>query len=265
MTVMEEIKTVDTEIENLKTILDFLTRNKIGWRNKKARKKLGIFLNSLQQIKINLLQIKQKLTNIGTGAETEAVEKINDICFLVDELHPKIKDMTRRLIEEELDRLRRTFATVKGLLPSTLELHPHVLEVLDKVPPDIKEELRLLFDEILKCYSARAYRATIVFCGTVLEVGLGRKYFEKKKESDPNIDPESVENELENLTIGQIINRCRDAQVIEEYPGLEEVSRLINKVRRPSIHHKKHLFKPGIDDMRTVFYAVISAIKKLYP
>lgn len=262
---MQEIELIDTKIKNLEAILDFLVRNKMGWRNRKARTKLGIFLDFLQQIKINLLQIKQKLTDIETGAKTEATEKIDDICFLVDELHPKIRDMPIRLIEGELDRLKRTFSTVKGLLPSTLELHPPMLEVLSKVPLEIREETKLLFDEILKCYYAHAYRATIAFSGTVLETGLGRKYLEKMKESDPNIDPESVERELDHLAIGQIIGRCRDAHIIEEYPGLDEMSTLINKMRRPSIHHKKRLFKPEIDDARTVFYAVISVIKKLYP
>jgi hypothetical protein len=262
---MIEFDQIEEEISKLENIFNFLEKNNYEIYYRNIRVKFQDFKNSLQKIKLNLLQIKQKLNNLEESLVKQAKDSIDDLCFSIDDFYNNLGNRRRDLIYNEIDMIKRIFTTIKGTLPlAQLELQVDVNEILNKIPEEIVDEIKFDFEEVRKCYSVSAYRAVISFCGRILEVALSRKYYEKKMELDHESNPEEINEELGNLTLGQVISRCRDVGIMLDVPGLEETSGLINKVRVWSIHHKIRVYKPGPDEANGTINFTKAIIKKLF-
>jgi hypothetical protein len=146
-----------------------------------------------------------------------------------------------------------------------LELQVDVPDLLGRLPSPIRVEIAQDFVEVQRCYEAGAYRATISFCGRILEVVLGRRYSEERRKSNSSLKAPQVEQEISGLTLGQIIKKCEQIGLQITYPGLDDYASLINRTRVVAIHHKRApLFQPGLNAARGVVELTVEVIRDLY-
>lgn len=216
-------------------------------------------------MKSELIQLRQRLDSVDHRYSEKPIGIIDDLCVEIDDLHTNINSLSLTVLSEHVDMVKRLVSSLKGFLPTTLlDLDVNEDEILKSTPKDLHEEVKSDFDEIRKCFSAQAYRASIAFCGRILESTLGRRYYDEKRKLNPKLTLPDVENELTNLSLGQIIGKCRSVGLLKDQPDVESYADLINKVRILSIHHKPTKFTPGPDAVRGTVNFMSEVIRKIY-
>jgi len=220
-------------------------------------------MDSLLTIKTNLISLRGRLQHIPSRLSEPPVEQIDNLVFGIDDLHRDLMKLPSEVLREQLTIIQRVLATLKGLLPlSLLELQVDLPDVLNRIPSQVRREVKYDFEEVSKCYSAQAYRAGIIFCGRIVETILQRKYYEKR--SSQGTRPEQINKELEGLTLGRIIAKCREQGLVGEIPGLEEYSAVVNALRIPSVHATRRVYTPGPEAVRGTISLTLELIKTLY-
>ncbi len=262
---LTSIDSVEEQSRNLRSILEGLKSRHLEIYHARARTHRDSFKDTLLSMKSELMQLRQRVASLGRFSD-KPVAIIGDICVELDDMHQNINSLSMDILEEHVDIVKRSIASLKGFLPLTLlELEVNEEEILKKIPKDLHEEIKADFNEIRKCFSAQAYRASIAFCGRILESVLGRKYYEEKKRNNPRVTIVDVENELLTLSFGKIIEKCRSVGLLSQQSDVESYADLINKVRILSIHHKPGKFAPGPDAVKGTMNFMSEVIKKLYP
>ncbi len=227
------------------------------------RSKKALFKDSLLEVKTNLLSLKSKLKALPSSVSTAPLEHIDNLVFEADSLHESLSEFSPDSLEERVDLVQRVFATIRGTLPLTLlELEMNAPSILRSLPGIIRVEVKKDFEEISRCYSAQAFRASIVFCGRVAETILRRRYFEKRTEQ--GIQPQDIETEFNRWSLGVLIGKCRELGVLSDIPGLDEYSSLVNAVRIPSVHSTRRTYNPGPDAARGVISLTVELVKSVY-
>jgi|SRR5208282_2586523 len=256
---------IEQRSRQLDSILRSTKRKHLQIYHTKAIKDYYDFKENLLSLKSELMQLKQQLSSIERQYSEKPIAFIDDTCIELDDLHKNIKSLSLDILEEHVDIVKRLIASLRGFLPITLlELEVNENELLKRIPKDLRDEITSDFAEIRKCFSAQVYRASIAFCGRILESALGRKYYEEKRKLNSKITIQDIENELTNLSFGKIIEKCRDVGLLKDQPDVESYADLINKVRILSIHHKPSKFAPGPDAVKGTVNFMSEVIQKLY-
>jgi len=263
---MDEFQIMHECLSDLDRSLSLLSKKKTGLHDKRITARIKAIKDSLLLLKTNLVQVNRKLKVIDPKYSRHSIELTEDICDEIDYIHTNIESMSVDLLRERVDLIRRVLASLEGSIPKTLlELQVDVPDLLGRLPSPLRAEVAQDFVEVQRCYEAGAYRAAISFCGRILEVVLGRKYFEERRKSQPSLDGSQIEGEIAGLTIGQILKRCKEIGLQITYPGLDDYANLINRTRVPAIHHKgAPLFLPGPNAARGVVELTVEVIKDLY-
>jgi len=265
MGTLQSIDSIEQWSRNLDSILRGLKSRHLQIYHARAQRQRDTFKDTLLSLKSDLMQLRQRVALIGPEYSEKPIGIIDDICAELDDLHHNIKSLSLDILEEHVDLVKRLISSLRGFLPTTLlDLEVNEDEILRRVPKDLREEIKSDFAEIRKCFSVQAYRASIAFCGRILESILGRRYYEEKKKQNTKLTPQDVENELANLSFGKIIEKCRSVGLLTNQPDVESYADLINKVRILSIHHKPARFVPGPDAVKGTINFMSEVITKLY-
>lgn len=263
---MPQLDEISKQLNTLAIIMSELRKKRLQISHARARRHRESFKDTLLLLKADLIQLRQKVRALGQSYAKESVEIIEDLRVEIDDLHTNLEGISLDVLLEHVDLVKRLVASLKGFLPMTLlELELNEDEIVKKLPLDIRGEVKDDFTEVKRCFSAQAYRASIAFCGRILETTLGRKYYEKKKASNHGLTAKDVENELATLSFGKIIGKCREVGLLVDQPDVESYADLINRVRILSIHHKGSRYAPGPDAAKGAINFMSEVIRKLYP
>jgi hypothetical protein len=246
----QEILTIDEQLLRLETLVTEIDK-------RKTRKRISAYVSSILEVKENLIRLQRRLRRFpaitveDANDKTEANDLIEDMLSNIRERERLVAESKTEILSQDVQTLRIVFSELRGSLPVA-----QIMFSVDfaGVPPEIREELRLDFEEVRNCYYNDAFRSAIGMCGRVLELMLARKYFE-----DRNID--LIE---QKLFIGQIIRKCFEDNVILE-PSLGHMSNLINSSRIDSVHTGRRIYRPSQEETRTVIEFTISLLGRLYP
>jgi hypothetical protein len=221
---------------------------------------MSSFKETILDIKTNLLSLKTKMRGIPSESSGPPVEKIDDLTSALDDMHRDLNGMPLRTIQVEFDLVQRMISTIRGILPMTLiSVQVDLPTILPSLHRTIRSEVKRDFEEVVKCYSVQAYRASIAFCGRIAETVLRRKYYEKRRRQ--GIATTAIESELERLTLGQVIGRCRDVGIMNSIQGLDEYSGLVNRLRVPSVHVSILPYDPGPDATKGAISFTLALIR----
>jgi hypothetical protein len=126
---------------------------------------------------------------------------------------------------------------------------------INKIPAEIKEEVRADLDEMKRCFESKCYRSCIILCGRVIEVCLHAKYFKKTGfdilEKNPGIG------------LGKLIAKMQEKGIRLD-PGLTQQIHLVNNVRIFSVHKKQRTFYPSKEQTEAVILYTIDIVNHLF-
>ncbi|MBW2995059.1 DUF4145 domain-containing protein [Candidatus Woesearchaeota archaeon] len=172
----------------------------------------------------------------------------------------KIKEMNGFIEEIALLYPKKEFAKIilkiDGIADTVKTIQWDEIQELDvKLPKEIRDELNADYNELLKCFKNRFYRATIILCARILETALHRKYFEVTKKDLLETSP--------GIGLGKIIAKLKEAG-IDLGPGLNEQIHLINNIRISSVHKQKQAFKPSREQANAVILYTTDVMNRIF-
>ncbi len=160
--------------------------------------------------------------------------------------------------EKRLDSVRQLRALLAQVRFPTLLGHSSFIQF--KLPLGVPDVLRAEMQsdvlELEKTFHAACYRACVILCGRLLEMGLHRIYFERTGfdilEKNPGIG------------LGTLVAKLTEKQV-EFDPGLTQQIHLINQVRIYSVHKKQASFVPTKAQAQAMILYTLDILEKLFP
>ncbi len=235
------IKEIDKNLSNLKMTIEFLNKKNIKASNKFVEAQNEYYLKRMFNLsnKVDDLNIKLKQELKQDEALMGLIETLTDIS--------KIRDKTDLMIKA--NKAQRLIKSI-NLLPSS-----GIFNKPNNLPDDIKHELLEDISELNKCFEAGCYRSTIILCGRILETCLFRKYFDLTGKDILETSP--------NLGLGKLIAKLKDLEVRID-PGLTQQIHLINNIRIESVHKKKDLFLPSVQQTKAVILFTMDIVSKLF-
>lgn len=244
------------ELTRLRDGISALERTVEAILKRRTKSRLVEYTHSLLTTKENLITLRRRVRRLPetTREDVEEKEEANELIevmlLTVRERERNVEETDTEVLAEDVKNLRSAFSELSGSLPIEQIMF---LVNLANVPQDIREEIRLDFEEIRKCYYAGAFRSAIGMCGRVLEVLLGRKYFEQR-----SVDP--IE---QKWTLGHLIQRCFAEGVINE-PALGDICNFINRSRIGSVHRTRRLYRPEENETKSLVEFTVGLIRKLF-
>jgi hypothetical protein len=245
------------ELELLREEIAALERNVEVLGRRRTRNRLLEYTHLILAMKENLIKLKRKLKRLPETTEEDEEEKadtielIDTMLYAIRQRERIVEDTEMEVLIEDMNSLRSGFSELAG----SLEIDKLMFAVdFSGLPYEIKEEIKLDFEEIRRCYVAEAFRSAIGMCGRILHLALARKYFEKK----------GVDAIEQKWKTGQLIRKCFEDNVVDE-PSLGDIFNLINRSRIDSVHTTRRLYRPQQDDTRPIIEFTIGLIKKLFP
>jgi len=243
---VEIFQIVENEIKSIESILKILQEKNIEIYYRSYPHLKEEFLNSSFKIKEELAKLKSSLLK-----DEKPIEDVEDLSFIMDIFITEVNQLSRLSLEENIINFKKIFVELKGSMILEEELKFEI--DLDKIPDEIKEELIADIDDVKKCFQNKSYRGSLTFCGRIIELILGRKYFEKTGD-----DP------LEKRwTIGVLIEECKKVGIANE-PGLENLAKLINETRISSVHVKKILYLPTPEETKSLIELTNSILQRFF-
>jgi hypothetical protein len=246
---IEELVVAKQEITNLESAIEAIKR-------RRTRKRLLDYTHSLLVIKENLIRLERRLRRLAELSAEDMEEKaevkelIEETLFTIRERERNVEETKTEFLDQDIRTLRVLISEISGSL-----LIEQTMFLLDfsSLPQEIREEIKLDFEDLRKCYSVGAFRSAIGMCGLILETILSRKYFEETRE-------DLLE---QNLTLGRIIGKCVEAHVIDD-PAIGDICNLINRSRISSVHASHSSYRPREDQAKSLIEFTISLVKKLF-
>jgi hypothetical protein len=251
---VEELTTIREQILALEKLIGQIKR-------KRTQERLLGYLNSLLEVKENLIRLKRRLRRTQSSIlemGDEDAEDIDEVVDLVGMMLKGIEDIERNVqqtstenLDEEVRSLRIDFSELSGSLPVE-----QIMFLVDfsTAPQEIREEIKLDFDEMRICYNNGAFRSAIIMCGRVLELLLAKKYFDST-----HVDPVELRWQL-----GVLIRKCFERNVLTD-PGIGDICNFINHLRISSVHASHAIHRPIQEETKSVIEFTISLLKSLYP
>jgi hypothetical protein len=246
---IEELAAAKQEIASLEATIETIKRRRTIGR-------LLDYTHSLLAIKENLIRLERRLSKLSELSAEDIEEKaevkelIETALYAIRQRERNVEETKTEVLDEDIRTLRASLSEISGSL-----LIEQTMFLLDfsSLPQEIREEAKLDFEDLRKCYSVGAFRSAIGMCGLVLETILSRKYFEVMGE-------DLLE---QNLTLGRIIGKCVDDGVIDE-PAIGDICNLVNRSRISSVHLSHRPYRPREDQTKSLIEFTISLVKKLY-
>ncbi|MFT4298011.1 MAG: hypothetical protein ACMXX5_02360 [Candidatus Woesearchaeota archaeon] len=137
-----------------------------------------------------------------------------------------------------------------------IQIKPQKLSInLNKIPKEIKDEIKADIEELHKCFKNSCYRSCVILCGRVIEVCLHAKYF---KETGFDILEKNP-----GIGLGKLIAKM-DEKGIKLDPGLAQQIHLVNNVRIFSVHKKQRTFLPGKQQTEAIMLYTFDVIEKIF-
>lgn len=124
-----------------------------------------------------------------------------------------------------------------------------------RIPVDIVDEIKADFIELERCFNSKLYRSAVILCGRVLEIALHRKYYEVSGVDALEKSP--------GIGLGKLIAKLIEREVKFD-PGLTQQIHLINQVRIGSVHKKKEVFNPSLEQTQAMILYTIDVVNKLF-
>ena len=259
---MPETEAVLDDLRNITQIVAYLRRSGTEIYQTRNLSRRDSLKDYLMDAKTNLLSLRTKLSSIPPESSGPPVDKINDLVTALDSMHADLNQMPVDTVQEELDTIQRIFSTMRGILPyPLLAVQVDLPAILLSLHKTIRSEVKRDFEEVTKCYSVQAYRASLAFCARIAELVLRRKYYEKKRRQ--RVAANVIEAELSGATLGQVIGKCRDAGMMNAIQGLNEYSSILNRLRIPSLHVTIQSFDPGPNATRGAIEFTLALIRAL--
>jgi len=240
----EAIRQIEKNLADLDSIVNFLLdRDNVevyykNWgKDKPFREALRGILSALSDLrtKINAPELLPQLS----GLEDQ-----------VRGLHGKMR-LKKYDLRQRVEGLRASFLRLRPRLSPVAEIGVDVAVL----PEEIREEFGADLAELSKCMSVGAWRSSLFLCGRLLELTIGRKYWEKTR-----VDP------LEKRwTLGTLIEKADGEGVLASQPELVNLVKVIKDCRNPSTHVTMRLYSPGEDDVPPLVELTGAIIRRLYP
>jgi len=186
----------------------------------------------------------KRLAPVVSQLNTPAAQQFNELQENLYEKEGNIKDMII-----VLEKIVETLPQEKEAPAPTVEIGN------EKVPAEIRDEIKADLNEIQKCFAAACYRSVTVLCGRVLETALFRKYFEVTGKDLLETSP--------GFGLGKLIAKLREHNVSFD-PGITEQIHLINQVRVHSVHTKLNAFTPSKEQAHAMMLYTIDVLNKVF-
>ncbi len=242
MNIMKNIlKDMEKNISNLKMAIEFLNRENAKASNKFVEAQKEYYLKRMFNLsnKIDDLNVKLKQELKQDEALVNLIELLTDVS--------KVRDKTDLMVKA--NKAQRLIKSI-NLSPSS-----GIFNKPNNLPDGIKHEILEDVNELNKCFSAQCYRSVIILCGRILETCLFRKYYDLTSKDLLATAP--------NTGLGKLISKLREQNVRFD-PGLTQQIHLINNIRIESVHKKKDLFLPSLQQTKAVVLFTMDAISKLF-
>ncbi|MFT4343536.1 MAG: hypothetical protein ACMXYE_02200 [Candidatus Woesearchaeota archaeon] len=126
---------------------------------------------------------------------------------------------------------------------------------INRIPDEIRSEVRADLEEMQKCFSHECYRSCIILCGRIIEVCLHAKYYK--------VTGFDILDKNPGIGLGKLIAKM-DEKGIKLDPGLTQQIHLVNNVRIFSVHKKQRLFVPSREQTHAIMLYTADVLRKLF-
>jgi len=223
-------------VGNLKSAIEKIEKKKIPLNNKTDFTDFssteGRYI--LESYKQNLRRLQVLINNPGIPPE------VNEFLRLLT-----VSDIKKnKKVVEELSKFK------------DVEITPHRVTInMQKIPNEIRNEVKADLDELDKCFKHACYRSCVILCGRIIEFCLHAKYF---KETGFDILEKNP-----GIGLGKLIAKMTE-KGIKLDPGLTQQIHLVNNVRIFSVHKKQRTFNPGKQQTEAIMLYTFDVIEKLF-
>jgi len=192
------------------------------------------FLKSLDEVKKSALEL-------GSSPITKQIHEI------LPGLETKDKLLLRKRVNELLELSKQA--------PSESQRGEFLLQVPQRMPREIADEVIADIRELERCYANHCFRSAVILCGRLLETALHRKYFE--------VTGFDILEKNPGIGLGNLIAKLAEKNVQLD-PGLTQQIHIVNQVRIFSVHKKKESFYPSKEQTMAIILYTMDSLKKLF-
>ncbi|MBW3011034.1 DUF4145 domain-containing protein [Candidatus Woesearchaeota archaeon] len=235
--------------QNLKTFMDCLSYLSQAESDKLydfSRTKANYYM---QTGKSKLNDMKKEI--ISLSADPKDLQKVSQLLQLLERIGELYDQKQVEKIKKLIDQVAENYASLDIKETKQTKFGAN----LPDFPSDIQNEMKADFEELQKCFDSQCYRASVILCARILEIGLHHLYFAKTNNDLLETSP--------GIGLGKIVAKLSEKS-IDLGPGINEQIHLINKVRVSSVHKKKETFKPSKEQTHAMILYTLDILNKIF-
>lgn len=196
--------------------------------------------------------------------------KLNERKYIVDRYKKSLAGLKGLMDSPETPN--RISEIISGLTEKDIEKNKEIISELEKyknvhmkqksfqininkIPDEIKNEIRADLDEMQKCFENGCYRSCVILCGRIIEVGLHAKYYK--------ITGFDILDKNPGIGLGKLIAKMQEKNIKLD-PGLTQQIHLVNNVRIFSVHKKQRTFIPSKQQTEAIILYTTDVIAHLF-
>jgi glutathionyl-hydroquinone reductase len=166
----------------------------------------------------------------------------------------RVNELLRLLSVNDIENNKKIILELETF--DDIQINPQKAIIkINKIPEEIRNEIKADLDEIDKCYNNGCYRSCVILCGRIIEVCLHARYFK-----ETGID---ILDKNPGIGLGKLIAKM-DEKGIKLEPGLTQQIHLVNNVRIFSVHKKQRTFIPGKQQTEAIILYTFDVIDKMF-
>jgi len=166
----------------------------------------------------------------------------------------RANELVRLLSVNDLDNNKKVLSEL--LKFESVEIHPQRATInINKIPDEIKGEVKADLEELDKCFLNGCYRSCVILCGRIIEVCLHSKYY--------HVTGFDILDKNPGIGLGTLIAKMEEKNIKLD-PGLTQQIHLINNVRIFSVHKKQRAFYPSRQQTEAIMLYTFDVIEKLF-
>lgn len=172
------------------------------------------------------------------------------ISLILDELEEKNLDKNFAIVEQ-LENFLKSNKDNNKVIKNNSDIKIN----LNKIPIEIRNEVKADLIELDKCFNAECYRSCVVLCGRIIEIVLHAKYY---KETGFDILEKNP-----GIGLGKLIAKLEEKNIKLD-PGLTQQIHLVNNVRIFSVHKKQRTFNPSKTQTEAIILYTTDVVNKMF-
>jgi len=241
----DPISLIGIQLGKLEEITEFLLDHPGAQIYHRKWRKEQPFCDALSEIKKLLLAARR------CAASDEEFSRVEMMQAVVRDLAGNVR-IPKEHVAQRVAALRRLCMQLRPAgerPPSSFALDT------SGVPPEIREEMLADIQELEVCAEHGANRSALFLCGRILELALGRKFWEETQ-----VDPV-----VREWTLGKLITECEARGILKGLPKLFSLAKIIKDCRNPSVHVTARVYRPTPGEVGGLSQVAASVVQRLYP